>query len=129
MHKKHVIHGWGEQVDSHREQMVTARNEQKRMENQMEMDRLASLEKERQSQETKLQEEKELAGQLKDQVNELRQREAEVQSHEHMEGCDFFVFNRKFSSSFLKTVDTIGNCQRLVFTVRVSQHMHKITNL
>ena len=29
----------------------------------------------------------------------------------------------------LKTVDTIGNCQRLVFTVGVSQHMHKITNL
>ncbi|XP_071790401.1 trichoplein keratin filament-binding protein-like [Asterias amurensis] len=78
MHKKHVTHGWGEQVDSHREQMITARNEQKHMENQMEMDRLASLEKERQSQETKLQEEKELAGQLKDQVNELRQREAEA---------------------------------------------------
>ena len=32
-------------------------------------------------------------------------------------------------SFFLKTVDTIGNCQRLVFTVGVSQHMHKITNL
>ena len=29
----------------------------------------------------------------------------------------------------LKTVDTIGNCQRLVFTLGVSQHMHKITNL
>ena len=84
MHKKHVTHGWGEQVDSHREQMITARNEQKRMENQMEMDRLASLEKERQSQETKLQEEKELAGQLKDQVNELRQREAEVKSHDNI---------------------------------------------
>ena len=28
----------------------------------------------------------------------------------------------------LKTVETIGNCQRLVFTVGVSQHMHKITN-
>ena len=25
----------------------------------------------------------------------------------------------------LKTVDTIGNCQRLVFTVGVSQHTHK----
>ena len=30
---------------------------------------------------------------------------------------------------FLKTVDTIGNCQRLAFTAGVSQHMHKITNL
>ena len=29
----------------------------------------------------------------------------------------------------LKAVDTIGNCQRLAFTVCVSQHMHKITNL
>ena len=29
----------------------------------------------------------------------------------------------------LKTVDTIGNCQRLAFTVGVSQHMHTITNL
>ena len=27
------------------------------------------------------------------------------------------------------TLDTIGNCQRLAFTVGVSQHMHKITNL
>ena len=31
--------------------------------------------------------------------------------------------------SGLKTVDTIGNCQRLVFTVCVPQHMHNITNL
>ena len=29
----------------------------------------------------------------------------------------------------LKTVDTIGNCQRPVFSLGVSQHMHKITNL
>ena len=29
----------------------------------------------------------------------------------------------------LKAVDTIGNCQSLAFTVGVSQHMHKITNL
>ena len=28
----------------------------------------------------------------------------------------------------LKAVDTIGNCQRLAFTVGVSQHMHKITS-
>ena len=26
-------------------------------------------------------------------------------------------------------MDTIGNCQRLVFSLGVSQHMHKITNL
>ena len=29
----------------------------------------------------------------------------------------------------LKAVGTIGNCQRLVLIVGVSQHMHKITNL
>ena len=29
----------------------------------------------------------------------------------------------------LKTLDTIGNCQRLVLTVGAYQHMHKITNL
>ena len=28
----------------------------------------------------------------------------------------------------LKTLDTIGNCQRQVFSLRVSQHMHKLTN-
>ena len=29
----------------------------------------------------------------------------------------------------LKTVDTIGNCQRPVFSLGVSQHMHNMTNL
>ena len=29
----------------------------------------------------------------------------------------------------LKDMNTSGNCQRLVFTLVVSQHMHKITNL
>ena len=28
-----------------------------------------------------------------------------------------------------KTLDTIGNCQRAVFSLGVSQHMHKITYL
>ena len=32
-------------------------------------------------------------------------------------------------SIVFKGMDTIGNCQRLAFTVGVSQHMHKITNL
>ena len=31
--------------------------------------------------------------------------------------------------SELKTLDTIGNCQRPVFSLSESQHMHKITNL
>ena len=29
----------------------------------------------------------------------------------------------------LKTLDTIGRCQRPVFSLAVSQHMHKIANL
>ena len=29
----------------------------------------------------------------------------------------------------LKTLDTIGNCHRPVFSLGVYQHMHKITNL
>ena len=29
----------------------------------------------------------------------------------------------------LKTLDTFGNCHRPVFSLAVSQHMHKITNL
>ena len=44
----------------------------------------------------------------------------------------FYVcfFNLKIGFFFsLKTLDTIGNCQRLVFTFGVSEHMHKITNL
>ena len=35
------------------------------------------------------------------------------------------VFNR----IYLQTLDTVGNGQRLLFTVGVAQHMHKITNL
>ena len=29
----------------------------------------------------------------------------------------------------LKTLDTIGNCRRPVFSLGASQHMHKVTNL
>ena len=35
----------------------------------------------------------------------------------------------KSSHSHLKTVDTIGNCQRPVFLLGISQHIHEITNL
>ena len=31
--------------------------------------------------------------------------------------------------SYVKTLDTIGNCQRSVFSLGVSQHMHTITTL
>jgi hypothetical protein len=39
------------------------------------------------------------------------------------------VHSLKTGFCSLKTMDTIGNCQRLVFSLAVSQHMHKITNL
>ena len=42
---------------------------------------------------------------------------------------DVFCFLEKSGKMWLKTLDTIGNCQRRVFTVGLSQHMHKITNL
>ena len=41
----------------------------------------------------------------------------------------YCMLGLKRSVFSLKAVDTIGNCQRLAFTVGVSQHMHKITNL
>ena len=37
--------------------------------------------------------------------------------------------SRYMTLMILKAVDTIGNCQRLAFTVGISQHMHKIANL
>ena len=50
--------------------------------------------------------------------------------------CSSFLHNMKVpwntivqTNIHLNTLDTIGNCQRLAFTVSVSQHMHKITNL
>ena len=43
--------------------------------------------------------------------------------------CAFLLSRELLSNVCLKTLDTIGNCQRLVFTVGVSQHLHEITNL
>ena len=41
----------------------------------------------------------------------------------------FLVLHSSLMGNLLKTLDTIGNCQRLVFSLGVSQHIHKITNL
>ena len=35
----------------------------------------------------------------------------------------------RLQQRILKTMDTIGNCRRPVFSLGVSQHMHNITNL
>ena len=40
-----------------------------------------------------------------------------------------FMDQKTINTQKLKTMDTIGNCQRLAFIDGVSQHMHKITNL
>ena len=40
----------------------------------------------------------------------------------------FASYKELYQATLLKAVDTIGNCQ-LNFTVGVSQHMHKITNM
>ena len=40
-----------------------------------------------------------------------------------------FIHIQNMNFVLLKTVDTIDNCQRSVFSFSVSQHMHKITNL
>ena len=44
--------------------------------------------------------------------------------------CIFFLtIEVKTLDSTLKTLDTIGNCQRPVFSLGVSQHVHKIKKL
>ena len=35
----------------------------------------------------------------------------------------------KWGTTPLKALDTTGNCQKPVFSLGVSQHVHKITNL
>ena len=49
-----------------------------------------------------------------------------IHANRFSDSCGCFSVN---GTVRLKAVDTIGNCQRLTFTVCVSQHMHKITNL
>ena len=43
--------------------------------------------------------------------------------------CNLLGICNQYTILTLKTLDAIGNCQRLVFTVGVPQHMHQITNL
>ena len=51
-----------------------------------------------------------------------------IQTEIHVPNC-FFNVDSTRPVTFLKTLDTIGKCQRPVFSLAVSQHMHKITNL
>ena len=43
--------------------------------------------------------------------------------------CSLHLISSLYEISGDLESNTIGNCQRLAFTVGVSQHMHKITNL
>ena len=47
-----------------------------------------------------------------------------LQGRENFKGATTKLPNKK--NLFLKTLDTIGYCQRLVLTVGVSQHTHKM---
>ena len=57
----------------------------------------------------------------------------------HKLGCDIWLHSSQrlqlltgtleHSATTLKTLDTIGDCQRPVYSLGVSQQMHKITNL
>ena len=49
--------------------------------------------------------------------------------HYIITGISFFINKQTDKLICLKAVDTSGNCQRIAFTVGVSQHMHKITHL
>ena len=53
---------------------------------------------------------------------------ADIDGTFHYTFCNY-TFCLKCDTRDIKAVDTIGNCQRLAFTVCVSQRMHKITNL
>ena len=52
--------------------------------------------------------------------------------HGHSHGGKLDIANLlaiQITMLILQTLDTIGNCQRPVFSLAISQHMHKITNL
>ena len=42
--------------------------------------------------------------------------------------ASFLYRTDRYNSTYLKTLDTFGNCQRRVFSLGVSQHVHKITD-
>ena len=44
-------------------------------------------------------------------------------------GVQWWEYFHELKYGMLKTLDTIGSCQRPVFSIGVSKHMHKITNL
>ncbi|XP_033102146.1 trichoplein keratin filament-binding protein-like [Anneissia japonica] len=87
MHKKHVIQRWGEQIQETTDRRTTAREQERKDDYRLEMERLAAIEKDHQAQEARLQEEKIRASELKEQMMELKQREFEAEKLKNEEAA------------------------------------------
>ncbi|PIK46686.1 putative trichoplein keratin filament-binding protein-like isoform X2 [Apostichopus japonicus] len=78
-HKRHVITAWGSQREENEKKRKQEEEDRRHLEEEMERERLAALEEERQMQESRLANEKEVAGALKMQIDELKRREEEAE--------------------------------------------------
>lgn len=78
MHKRHVTNAWEGQKDEREQQLASAREQEQLLEEAMERERQAGLELDRQRATSRLDMEKEMAAQLKRQVEELKDREMEA---------------------------------------------------
>ncbi|XP_071849373.1 trichoplein keratin filament-binding protein-like [Apostichopus japonicus] len=78
-HKRHVITAWGSQREENEKKREQEEADRRHLEDEMERERLAALEEERQMQESRLANEKEVAGALKMQIDELKRREEEAE--------------------------------------------------
>ncbi|XP_048753198.1 trichoplein keratin filament-binding protein-like isoform X2 [Ostrea edulis] len=77
--KDHVVDKWGSQMEEFREKEEQERIEKEKFEREMEEERVAALELERQKEEDRLEEEKKWKDVLREQMFELRDREAEAE--------------------------------------------------
>ncbi|XP_065055118.1 trichoplein keratin filament-binding protein-like [Rhopilema esculentum] len=77
--QQNVIRGWGEQITERREIAKTARDEDRRLEHMMEIDRLRVMQAEKKRAEERKMEEIELKSQLQKQMEELRIKDEEAQ--------------------------------------------------
>ncbi|XP_050408126.1 trichoplein keratin filament-binding protein [Patella vulgata] len=77
--KEHVIDQWSDQISEHEQQLLSARKEKEEYEKMMERKRQEAMEEERKKEMKHLQDQKNLQKVLKDQIVELKQREAETE--------------------------------------------------
>ncbi|XP_077995697.1 trichoplein keratin filament-binding protein-like [Glandiceps talaboti] len=78
-HKKHVVGKWSEQVEEMEERLESAREEKRQFDAELERERLAAVERHKQQQMAKYQDDKEQAEMLKEQMKELKARETEAE--------------------------------------------------